>query len=211
MICSSMAGRQTPFIALIVPLLLVFIVDGRRGVKQTWPVALVAGVAFGVAQFVTSNYFAVETHRRRRRRRHRGRRAADAEGLAAERNRGLGGAVEALRSRRAVSAGGRLRGTGRRRATGAAQVAATAASTSPTDNSRPDPPDLDGDRPLPDHHRRVLGRPDPGRQDVAAQIGSVTFAWPGLDITDSAGKPVAATKFKLDHLKATGTLLLFSG
>ena len=57
---SSMAGRQTPFIALIVPLLLVFIVDGRRGVKQTWPVALVAGVAFGAAQFVTSNYFAVE-------------------------------------------------------------------------------------------------------------------------------------------------------
>jgi len=43
------------------------------------------------------------------------------------------------------------------------------------------------------------------------QVGSVTFAWPGLDITDSAGKPVAATKFKLDHLKATGTLLLFSG
>ncbi|MFN3924615.1 MAG: L-lactate permease, partial [Pseudarthrobacter sp.] len=57
---SAMAGRQTPFIALIVPLLLVFIVDGRRGVKQTWPVALVAGAAFGLAQFVTSNYFAVE-------------------------------------------------------------------------------------------------------------------------------------------------------
>ena len=43
------------------------------------------------------------------------------------------------------------------------------------------------------------------------QVGSVTFPWPGLDITDSAGKPVAATKFKLDHLKATGTLLLLSG
>jgi len=27
---SSMAGRQTPMIALLVPLLLVFIVDGRR-------------------------------------------------------------------------------------------------------------------------------------------------------------------------------------
>ena len=57
---ASMAGRQTPFIALIVPLLLVFIVDGKRGVKQTWPVALVAGAAFAVAQFVTSNYLAVE-------------------------------------------------------------------------------------------------------------------------------------------------------
>jgi lactate permease len=43
------------------------------------------------------------------------------------------------------------------------------------------------------------------------QVGTVTFHWPGLDVADSAGKPVAATKFKLDHLKATGTLLLFSG
>lgn len=57
---SSMAGRQTPFIAVLVPLILVFLVDGRRGVRQTWPVALVAGIVFGLAQFVTSNFFAVE-------------------------------------------------------------------------------------------------------------------------------------------------------
>lgn len=57
---AEMAGRQTPFIALIVPLILVFLVDGKRGVKQTWPVALVAGFVFGVAQFVTANYIAVE-------------------------------------------------------------------------------------------------------------------------------------------------------
>ncbi len=35
----AMVGRQTPFLALIVPLILVFMVDGRRGVRQTWPVA----------------------------------------------------------------------------------------------------------------------------------------------------------------------------
>jgi len=55
-----MAGRQTPFMAVLVPLILVFLVDGRRGLRQTWPVALVAGVVFGLAQFVTSNFFAVE-------------------------------------------------------------------------------------------------------------------------------------------------------
>ena len=43
---SQMAGRQTPFLAMFVPLILVFIVDGRRGVRQTWPVAVVAGLAF---------------------------------------------------------------------------------------------------------------------------------------------------------------------
>lgn len=57
---SSMAGRQTPFIAVVVPLVLVFLVDGRRGIRQTWPVAVVAGIVFAVVQFLTSNFFAVE-------------------------------------------------------------------------------------------------------------------------------------------------------
>lgn len=59
-VLSQMAGRQTPFVALIVPLVLVFLVDGRRGVRQTWPVALVAGFVFGLAQFITSNFITVE-------------------------------------------------------------------------------------------------------------------------------------------------------
>ena len=36
----AMVGRQTPFLALFVPLILVFMVDGRRGVRETWPAAL---------------------------------------------------------------------------------------------------------------------------------------------------------------------------
>jgi lactate permease len=55
-----MVGRQTPFLALIVPLILVAMVDGRRGVRQTWPAALVGGVAFAIGQFVCSNYLSVE-------------------------------------------------------------------------------------------------------------------------------------------------------
>ncbi|GAA2092664.1 L-lactate permease [Streptomyces albiaxialis] len=53
-------GRQTPLLALFVPLLLVTLVDGRRGIRQTWPVALVCGVAFAVAQFVSATYISVE-------------------------------------------------------------------------------------------------------------------------------------------------------
>ena len=56
----AMVGRQTPFLALIVPLILVGVVDGRRGVRQAWPAALVAGVSFAIAQFVCSNYISVE-------------------------------------------------------------------------------------------------------------------------------------------------------
>ena len=219
---SSMAGRQTPFIALIVPLLLVFIVDGRRGVKQTWPVALVAGVTFGLAQFVTSNYFAVELTDV----------VAAVVTVAAvllmlkvwqpKEIVGVEGAVEGApetaHAAVAVTAGSRGTGSGAGATAGSGSAAgsvsdgAAATTTVPTDNTRPEP-------------RQIWMAIAPYLIIIAVfsvaqlpfvktwlgQVGSVTFAWPGLDITDSAGKPVAATKFKLDHLKATGTLLLFSG
>jgi len=56
----AMVGRQTPVLAIVIPLVLLWIVDGRRGISQTWPAALVAGVAFGIAQFVCSNYISVQ-------------------------------------------------------------------------------------------------------------------------------------------------------
>jgi lactate permease len=56
----AMVGRQTPFLALIVPLILVGMVDGRRGVRATWPVALWGGLAFAIGQFACSNYLSVE-------------------------------------------------------------------------------------------------------------------------------------------------------
>jgi lactate permease len=55
----AMVGRQTPILAVIVPLVLVAVVDGRRGIRQTWPAAVVAGLVFGVAQFLASNYVSV--------------------------------------------------------------------------------------------------------------------------------------------------------
>ena len=56
----SMVGRQTPILAVFVPLALVAIVDGMRGIRQTWPVALVCGGTFALAQFICSNYITVE-------------------------------------------------------------------------------------------------------------------------------------------------------
>src|SRR5215217_8726387 len=56
----AMVGRQTPVLALIVPLILVGMVDGMRGVRQAWPAAIVGGLVFAMAQFATSNYISVE-------------------------------------------------------------------------------------------------------------------------------------------------------
>ncbi|MGX5714881.1 L-lactate permease [Arthrobacter sp. MAHUQ-56] len=220
---SSMAGRQTPFIALIVPLLLVFIVDGRRGLKQTWPVALVAGAAFAAAQFVTSNFLAVELTDV----------VAAVVTVAAvllmlkvwqpKESVRVEGSVQDV-SVPAMAGGTSAGGTsaaGKSAAGNGPQESTTAAgrqgsvpdrSGGPADNTRPAP-------------REVWLAVAPYLIIIAVfsiaqipfiktwlgQVGTVTFAWPGLHIEDSAGKAVAATKFKLDHLKSTGTLLLFSG
>jgi lactate permease len=56
----AMVGRQTPFLALIVPLILVGMVDGWRGVRAVWPAAIVGGLTFAIGQFLCSNYVSVE-------------------------------------------------------------------------------------------------------------------------------------------------------
>ncbi|MGC5334520.1 L-lactate permease [Micromonospora sp. DT62] len=51
-----MAGRQVPVVAVVVPLVLLAVADGRRGVRELWRPALACGGAFAVAQFVTANW-----------------------------------------------------------------------------------------------------------------------------------------------------------
>lgn len=56
----AIVGRQAPLLAFVVPLLLLLIIDGWRGLRDAWAPALVTGIAFGVAQFLCSNYFSYE-------------------------------------------------------------------------------------------------------------------------------------------------------
>ncbi len=56
----AMTGRQLPLLSLFVPFWLVFMMDGLRGVKETWPAALVAGLSFAVTQYFTSNFIGPE-------------------------------------------------------------------------------------------------------------------------------------------------------
>ncbi|WP_234994449.1 L-lactate permease [Kytococcus aerolatus] len=56
----ALVGLQAPFVAVFVPLLLVFIADGRRGVRQVWPMALVIGATFALAQWATATFVSVE-------------------------------------------------------------------------------------------------------------------------------------------------------
>lgn len=52
----QMAGHQLPFLAVLVPIFLVALMDGKRGVKEVWPAAIVAGISFAITQWFTAAY-----------------------------------------------------------------------------------------------------------------------------------------------------------
>src|SRR3954468_2467148 len=201
----AMVGRQTPLLALVVPLILVLIVDGRRGVRQTWVPALLAGGVFAVAQFVTSNYISVQLT------------DIVASLLAA------GSLVLLVRvwqpvevvtadsaeREAAVAAGSSRSRTG-------AGGGGTAVATRGDDDSA---------RPSASNRADVLRAYAPylviivifALTNIPAVVDFLAkepftyiFDWPGLHITNSAGDPVA-TQFKFNWLPAAGTLLVIAG
>jgi lactate permease len=207
----SMVGRQTPILAMVVPLILVFIVDGRRGVRQTWLPALLAGTVFAVAQFVTSNYISVQL----------------TDIVAALLSAGslvllvrVWQPVEVLTAEKARSESDSEVGA----STGSRGGATTSGAGVDTVTETGGPVD-GGRRPSIDNRGDVLRAYAPYL--VIIVIFSITnipavvdflakepwtylFDWPGLDITNSAGDPVV-TQFKFNWLPAAGTMLIIAG
>ncbi|AZA13301.1 L-lactate permease [Corynebacterium choanae] len=54
---AAIVGHQAPILAFFVPCILLFIIDGVRGLKDAWVPAVIIGFAFGLAQWLTSNFF----------------------------------------------------------------------------------------------------------------------------------------------------------
>jgi len=184
----AMVGRQTPVLALFVPLILVLMVDGRRGVRQTWPAALVGGAAFAVAQFVSSNYLAYET----------------ADIVAA-----FAGAIALVVLLRVWQPAEVVA------ATVAAPVAVPTGGGTIVEERAAEP--LTARRALLAFAPYLvvvvlftLASFGPLKVFLDAHSGW-KFAWPGLEVLGSAGKPVSATTFTLNIFTAGGTVLLVSG
>jgi lactate permease len=55
-----MAGRQLPFVSVVVPAWLVVTMSGWRGLRSVWPAVAVCGGTFALVQFAWSNYVGVE-------------------------------------------------------------------------------------------------------------------------------------------------------
>jgi lactate permease len=198
----AMVGRQTPFLALIVPLILIGMVDGRRGIRQTWPVAVIGGLAFALGQFACSNYISVE----------------------------LTDIVASLLSTAAIVAFLRVwtpgepllaedtapSGRFQRPAAAGASVHDPAMEREITrrDDTKKDPP------------LEVLRAYSPYLIIIAvlsiAQIPAIkdalaespwttTFQWPGLDVRSPDGEALSSLTYNVNWLPAAGTLLLISG
>ena len=193
----AMVGRQTPLLALIVPLVLVFVVDGARGLRQTWPAAIVAGFFFALAQFVCSNYISVEL--------------TDIIGALAA----LGATVLFLRFWRPSEPllGERSPDPGPRPAMAGA---ATHDPVFETELRRRDQEQDSG--------REVFEAFAPYLIIVAvfalAQLGPIKdalagptqeFAWPGLDVVNPDGEAVSSATFRFNWLAAAGTLMFVCG
>jgi len=203
---SQMAGRQTPFLAVFVPLILVFIVDGVRGVRQTWPVAVVAGIAFAASQFVTANFIAVEI--------------TDVVASVVT-------VIAVLVMLRFWKPSSTLVFDAEDREAGAAS-ASLAAATGPTrtgsgtglqvteavkvDTATRTRGNLTWNAVLPYVVIIVvfsIAQIPVVKQFLASAV-TLVFPWPGLEIVNAAGDPVATT-FSLNVIGTGGTLLLLSG
>lgn len=57
---SAMVGRMLVPLSLTVPFFIVFLMDGIKGVKETFPAILVAAVSFTGTQFLSSNFLGAE-------------------------------------------------------------------------------------------------------------------------------------------------------
>lgn len=56
----QMVGRQLPFLTMIVLFWIMAIMDGWRGIKETWPAVIVAGGSFALTQYLSSNFLGPE-------------------------------------------------------------------------------------------------------------------------------------------------------
>jgi lactate permease len=181
----SMVGRQTPLLAIFVPLALVFIVDGRRGVRETWQIALICGLSFGVAQYVASNFISIQL--------------TDIVASLVS----AGAVIVTLRFWSPVAGEGRPAGTGLRRETLPAGPGAALLTDTRANVARAYAPYV--------IIVAVFGLAQLGWiSDLLAKT-TKKFSWPGLKVVGATGKPASLETFTLNWLPAAGSLLLIAG
>ncbi|WP_291950467.1 L-lactate permease [Campylobacter sp.] len=57
---SAMVGRMLVPLSLTIPFFIVFLMDGVKGIRETFPAIFVATISFTITQFLSSNYLGAE-------------------------------------------------------------------------------------------------------------------------------------------------------
>lgn len=191
----QMVGRQTPFLALIVPFVLAFMVDGRRGLRETWPAALTVGVVFAIVQFAVSNYISI--------------------GLT-DIIASLASAAAAVLLLRVWSPAAPAVVAEQR--PGRPAIAGGAVADAALERRRL----ADEGHPVPRRDMILAFAPYviiiaalgiTNIHVISTQLDKATnaFSWPGLNVLNSKGKAPSSETFKLNYLTAAGTWLFVSG
>jgi lactate permease len=190
----AMVGNQTPILALFVPFILIGVVDGRRGLRECWPAALVAGVTFALMQFLCSHFISVEL----------------TDILAALVS--TGAMIMLLRvwqPSEPLSAG---RERLRPRVAGAS-AADPAFEAAVRRRDRDDDPPREIAEALAPYLIIIavfsLAQLGPIKDFLAK--GATEFAWPGLDVVNPDGETLSTVTYKFNWLPAAGTLMFFCG
>jgi lactate permease len=195
----AMVGRQTPFLALIVPLILIAMVDGARGIRQTWPAAAVGGLVFAVGQYACSNFISVE----------------------------LTDIVASLTSTAALvlllrvwqpsePLIGEMGGHAARPAVAGAEAhnPSLEADVNRRDDTRKDPP-ADVFRAYAPYLIVIavlsIAQIPAVKDKLVEKPWTTTFQWPGLDVVNPDGDAITSLTYNVNWLPAAGTLLLISG
>ncbi|GAA1888765.1 L-lactate permease [Actinomadura bangladeshensis] len=184
----AMVGRQTPILALFVPLVLVAIVDGKRGLRETWPTALICGAAFGAAQYVTANFISVP----------------------------LADVVASLVSAAAVVLVVRLRPRPSVRPAPVAGGAAdepTPEFAARVESGGERDPRAEVARAYAPYAIIIAVFVICQIDAVKSRLDKATrtFSWPGLDLTGPTGKPLSLPTFNFNYLTTPGTQMLVAG
>ena len=183
----AMVGRQTPILAVFVPLVLVAIVDGWRGVRETWPAAVVCGIVFGLGQYATSNFISVP----------------------------LADVVASLLSAAAVVLLVRVWHPSRPYTEPAVVAGGAADEPTPEFAQRVEHSDSRADVVRAYAPYAIIIAVFVICQITAVKklldTATVKFQWPGLDVVSPKGKPVTLTEFNLNLLTTPGTQMLIAG
>ena len=187
----DMVGRQSAILAFFVPFGLLVVLDGRRCLRELWPVAFATGVGFGVGQFVTSNYIAFQL--------------ADLIGALLA----TLAAVVLLRvwSPAAVAAPERLL-----QPAGSGGDAPAAPTEPPDDEEKPSRGQvLRAFAPYTILTVLLAFVSIEGPVQRWVDQFTTTFTWPGIHVLGGSGDPLGITEFSIDWISATGTVLLITG